>query len=116
MQQRCCLPRLVVAIFEEITCILISDLAAAAGDLQYTLGNQEDVHWDAGVGPGLIPILRYKHTGDTGEKNVQITLICDENTEGDLITTGERPTQQGYYDFQLTSKCVCWNKCKGEQL
>ena len=114
MQQRCCVPRLVIAIFEEIVSVSFCDIASAAGDLQFTLGNQADVHWDASAGPGLIPILRYRHTGDAGDKNVQITLVCDENIDGDLVALGERGSQPGYYDFILTSKCVCWDKCTGE--
>lgn len=93
---------------------LPSDLASANGDLQYTLGKQDSAQWDAGAGSGSNPSLSFSYLDPSGQKNVKIDLICNDNADGELVALGETPPGSGYYDFQLLSKCSCWDGCKGE--
>lgn len=39
-------------------------------------------------------------------------MICNRDQSGSVEAVGEFGT--GNYQFKLTSKCACWNECKGE--
>ena len=116
MHRRCCLSRLVFVIFDEITCFLPSDLASTAGDLQYTLGKQDSAQWDAGADADSNPTLSFSYQDPTGQKNVKIDLICNDNSDGQLEALGETPPGSGSFGFQLSSKCSCWDGCSTKSL
>lgn len=75
---------------------------------QFALGTQESAQWDAGAGLGGKPTVSYS----TGDKQVQVNLICDRDASTpELEALGESPTN--FYKFQLTHKCACWDGCAG---
>ncbi len=39
-------------------------------------------------------------------------MICEEDEPGSVQALGE--VQPNNYQFRLSSKCACWNGCKGE--
>jgi len=78
-----------------------------AGDLTFVLGTQDSTQWDSGAGSGN-PIVKYS----SGDKRVEVELICVKDTPDTLVALGEGPIET--YKFQLTGQCACWNGCKGK--
>jgi len=92
---------------EGTTCINVAVCQVSMdGALTFVLGTQESVKWNQGSGPGTNPFIQYSNA----EKQVQVDLICVQNTPDTLIALGENPINT--YKFQLTGKCACWNGCQ----
>ncbi len=83
----------------------------ASGPDTHILAKQDGATWDLHP-PTTNPVLKYQYNGDTGQKNVEIEMICDPNQDGSLEAVGEQGV--GFYQLKLTSKCACWDVCKGE--
>jgi hypothetical protein len=83
----------------------------ATGTDTHVLAKQDSATWDLHPPTTTNPVLKYQYNGDTGQKNVEIEMICDQGQPGSLEAVGEMGT--GFYQFKLTSKCACWNTCKG---
>ncbi len=84
----------------------------ANGPDTHILAKQDGATWDLHPPTTPNPVLKYQYNGDTGQKNVEIEMICDQGQPGSLEAVGEMGT--GFYQFKLTSKCACWNTCKGK--
>ena len=95
------------------SCNFILNLVSDDGQYEIILGKQDSAQWDVGTGASN-PLLKYSYNDPTsGQRNVEIELICNDDPQGDLVVVGEPSI--GLYKFQLSSKCSCWNGCKGEQ-
>jgi hypothetical protein len=101
------LSRLVVNIVYRIIFCFVFCLVSLDGQFTYVLGTQASAQWDAGS-PGNNPTISYS----ADPKKVQVELVCQEGSPGDVQAVGEGP--DNYYKFRLTGKCACWNGCKGE--
>lgn len=108
MHTSCCLSRLVSGIIGHVAEVFLPVLVSLDGGLQFILGKQESAQWNIGANP----VLMYSYSDQSGQKNVEIELICNEDSNGELIALGE--VDIGFYKFQLTSKCSCWDGCKDE--
>ncbi len=76
------------------------------------LGKQDSAHWDLQPPTNNNPVLKYQHVDVTGEKNVEIEMICNEDQADSVEAVGE--IHAGLYRFKLSSKCACWNRCDSE--
>lgn len=99
--------RWVATIVDCITICFLSCLVSWDGKFQFALGTQDSAKWNPGDA-GSNPTVSYTD----GSKLVRVELICSEDVRGDLIALGENPMNT--YKFRLTSKCACWNGCRGE--
>ncbi len=84
----------------------------ATGTDTHILAKQDGASWELNHPTTPNPVLKYQYNGDTGQKNIEIEMICDPNQDGSLEAVGEMGT--GFYQFKLTSVCACWDGCKGE--
>jgi hypothetical protein len=76
------------------------------GQFTFVLGTQDSAKWDA-QGVSDNHTISYS----SGEKQVLVTLVCSKGpTIVDAL--GEDPINN--YKFRVTSKCACWNGCKGK--
>ncbi len=112
MYKCCCLPRLVINIVYCSIWSFPSCLVEASGPDRHILAVQNNVQWDTKPGTTDNPTLSYTYQSDTGQKNVQIEMICTPDSPDSLEVLGE--VGVGNYQFKLTSKCACWNGCPGK--
>ncbi len=108
MYKCCCLSRLVGNIVYCIIFCFTFCLVSMDGAFTFILGTQDSTQWDSGAGSGTNPIVKYS----SGDKKVEVELICVKDTPDTLVALGENP--QETYKFQLTGQCACWNGCKGK--
>lgn len=101
-----------VSIVNHNLCCFLSYLVDPNSQNQFTLSRQDSAKWDAGAGSGSDATLKYSLQDGAVLRQVEITLKCDTNVDGDLVSLGEFGT--ALYKFELTSKCACWDGCKGE--
>ena len=84
----------------------------ANGPDTHIIAKQDGATWDLHPSTTTNPVLKYRYSGDTGDKNVEVEMICDKTGADRVEAVGEQGI--GFYQFKLTSKCACWNECKGE--
>ena len=101
-----------ITIEDYVAEVFFTCLVSLDGGLQFILGKQDSAQWDTGIVTGTNPILTYSYSDESGQKNVEIELICSEDSDDELVALGE--IDIGFYKFQLTSKCSCWDGCKNE--
>ncbi len=75
------------------------------GSDTFIIATQDTAKLDV-TGPN--PTISYS----AGVKNVYVELICSTDSANTVEAVGEGPP--AVYRFRLTSKCSCWNGCKGE--
>ena len=105
MYKGCCLSMLVDNILYHIIFCFISCLASVIGSDQYIIGIQDSALLKRSADNK--PYIEYS----AGDRRAIVELICSDGPTT-LDTTGEGPDT--IYTFHLTSKCACWNGCKGE--
>ncbi len=85
-------------------------LVSMDGTLTFIIGTQNSVRWSDGAGLGQNPSVIY--SADT--KISVVELICSTDETNTLEALGEGPPE--IYKFRLTTKCACWNGCKGKEI
>ncbi len=74
--------------------------------LTFTIATQDTANLD--LTPGINPTIVY--TADI--RTTRVELACSTDSTNKIEALGEGPPAT--YAFRLTSKCSCWNGCKGE--
>ncbi len=85
-------------------------LVSVDGELAFIIGTQNSVQWSEGAGLGQNPSVSYS----AGPKTSVVELICSTDETNTLEALGEGPPE--IYKFRLTTKCACWNGCKGKEI
>ena len=91
-------------------CIIYSNYLAFIADdkLNYPLGDQNSIQWKFDPGRDL-PTLVYSEGG----RKLVVTLFCQETSGDDVLDVYGEDQSPGTYNMKLTSKCACWDGCKG---
>ncbi|CAF3349978.1 unnamed protein product [Rotaria socialis] len=96
--------------FTQSACINVAACQTYATDekLAYSLGTQNSLQWTVAPGKDL-PTLHYT----TGERTLVVSLHClSAGGKNKLVVHGLNPTTK-LYEMTLSSKCACWDGCKG---
>lgn len=72
-----------------------------------SLGTQNSAQWRKVTGQEY-PILYYT----SGERHLEVELKCAKSGDHKLDVYGH-DNVSGNFKMTLTSKCVCWDVCKG---
>ncbi len=104
MYKCCCLSRLVANALYRIY-RFISSLVSLDGSDTFIIATQDTAQLDV-TGPN--PTIVY--TADI--RTTRVELVCSTESTNSIEALGEN--QPAIYAFRLTSKCSCWNGCKGE--
>jgi hypothetical protein len=76
--------------------------------LTYSLGPQNSIQWlSNGDDP---PAITY----DSGERKLHVNMICLSSGEPDSLKVHGYDETTRVYIMILSSKCVCWDGCKGQ--
>jgi hypothetical protein len=76
----------------------------------YPLGYQSGVQWRVTPGQDMPTIV---YTG--AERVLYVDLRCLDSGEPHKLEVHGHDPQSGQYTMTLSSKCACWNGCKGQK-
>ncbi|CAF3895064.1 unnamed protein product [Adineta steineri] len=76
--------------------------------LTYSLGTQNSIKWKTTAGDDT-PTLIYT----SGERTSEVKLRCLTSKEPDKLEVQGYDALKALYTMTLSSKCVCWDGCKG---
>jgi len=94
--------------FNEASCNSVSGCQISKdGKYSFEIGKQETVQWLPPL-PGGVPQIRYT----AGLKSLIVDLVCSQGPDR-LDAYGEKGGIQNIFYVTLTSKCACWDGCKG---
>ncbi|UJR11406.1 hypothetical protein I4U23_015586 [Adineta vaga] len=96
--------------FTQGNCVDVAACQAYATDekLTYSLGTQNSVQWRTTVDQE-IPTLVYK----SADRTLEVSLKCIGAKESDKLDVVGVDSIKQIYLMTLSSKCACWNGCKG---
>jgi len=90
---------------------LLLNLVFATDDkVTYSLGTQGSLQWATTEGQDL-PSLVYT----SAPRTLVIDLHCLNSGEPNKLEVHGRDEITGLYTMTLSSKCACWNGCKGQR-
>ncbi|CAF1188243.1 unnamed protein product [Rotaria sordida] len=96
--------------FTQSSCKNVAACQTFASDEKtaYSLGTQNSLQWKFAPSQEY-PTLIYKTT----ERTLHVDLQCLSSGEPDKLEVHGQDPKTGLYNMTLSSKCVCWNGCKG---
>ena len=87
------------------------DLAFATDEkLAYSLGTQNSLQWKVVAGQDL-PNLFYT----SGERSLLVNLRCLDSGGPNKLDVYGHDSVTNYFTMTLSSKCACWDRCKGQR-